>query len=153
MTTNDYILALKWYLHTVFLQSDATGTILLLLFILVWHLLFCWEASRQLNKVHVGDTARPDRRSSTYSLSVLLSAVETSLGTQTALEIAQLVSAAIIYSCSCTTYTSHGYYSRPAFISLSATNDIMNSLFITTIHVLYMCCTCLYVYTPQDGHS
>ena len=60
MTTNDYILVLKWYLRTVFLRSDATGTILLLLFILVWHLLFCWEASRQLNKVHVGDTARPD---------------------------------------------------------------------------------------------
>ena len=67
------------------------GYILLFsLFILVWLLiegdiLFRWEAGgwqRRLNKVHVGDT---DAGGSTCSLSVLLSAVEMSLRTRTAL--------------------------------------------------------------------
>ena len=47
---------------TEFLRSDTAATIFSL-FALGWRL-FCWGAGgyqRRLNKVHVGDTAKPDR--------------------------------------------------------------------------------------------
>ena len=81
--------------NTTLLRSDPAATIFSL-FILV-RLLFEGgvyfvvkpDNKRRLNKVHAGDSARPDKcwYSSTRSLSVLLSAVETSLRTRTLLEI------------------------------------------------------------------
>ena len=94
------------------------------LFILVWLLikgdiLFHWEAGgwqRWLNKVHVGDT---DAGGSTCSLSVLLSAVEMSIRTRTALEIAQWVLAEIISTCvRAPRILAVGYHSKVATISL-----------------------------------
>ena len=58
--------------------------------------------------------------SSTHSLSVLLSAVETSRTTKQ--PSASLVTVVRDYSQSCSVYTSHGYYLRAVFISLRASN-------------------------------
>ena len=63
---------------------------------------------------------RLDSVSGLHSLSVLLSAVETSRTTQTALALAWWPSLESIHTCVCAMCTSHSYYSREAFILLRA---------------------------------
>ena len=98
------------------------------------------DSNASWNRLHAGYTARSD---STHSLSVLLSAMETSLRTQTTLKIAQWASTRIISTC---VHTNHGYYSRAAFILFGAfwsratsnqRNRVASSLWTTTYIALF----------------
>ena len=87
---------------------------------------------RRQNKIHAGmrntTIGLIDAGSTTYSLSVLLSAVETSLqNTKSPRDnVTQWASVAIastwLHACSCTTYTSCSYYLRTAFILFGTPN-------------------------------
>ena len=122
---------IKWWIHFcskryVFLRSDQ---ILRLLF---FHCSFlCGYYSRAAfislenpqtsMTAGIGTYEQYSDDCSTHSLSVLLSAVEMSHTTQTALALAVDHSQKLFaYVCVCAVYTSHGYYSRVVFISLKS---------------------------------
>ena len=86
--------------------------------------LFVWKTRRhqwRLDKVCTSDTVTLLHDvNSTHSLSVLLSAVETTRTTQTALALAWWLASVIICTRACAAYSSRGYYMWVAFISLRA---------------------------------
>ena len=99
-----------------------------------------------------------DAGSSVCSLSVLLSAVVTSLSTHTALgDSSVYIGGNYQYTCSCTMCTSHGYYLRVVFISLRASDCAATIRWRCLIKEIWqssnLLCISQYVYVSTPVHS
>ena len=112
-------------MYTVFLRSDAAPTIFLLLGFV--RLLFeggvyFFRHQRLLDKVRASDTVTTVRRCQWYAqpLSPAASHEKELYNTNSPSSSPLIVVRNYSHTCACAAYTSCGYYSRAAFISLRA---------------------------------